>query len=135
MDAILAPIILFLIFISTTYYVLVPFLSKKVVAIGEEEATRNTALELRKVNLYKQIREAEFERAIGRINEEDFDRIRSDLITEVAEVIQQLEGPPGRQAPGGSSRTAAGVSECPSCGAAVSPGDRFCSSCGRGLLN
>ncbi|UCD38228.1 MAG: zinc ribbon domain-containing protein [Fidelibacterota bacterium] len=161
MDTVLTPILLFLIFIGTAYYVLVPFLSGKVVAVGEDTTARTTALELRKVSLYKQIREAEFEREMGLINEEDFQRTRADLLTEVAEVVRALEttaSDSGTEAistsagddklvcsncqtsliPDARFCTQCGTEvrkTCPHCAAAVSPGDRFCVSCGRGLLN
>ena len=157
MDTLLAPAALFLIFLVATYYVLVPFLSAKVGPIGENTADRTTALELRKVNLFKQIREAEFEREMGLINEEDFDRTKADLVAEVAEVMRELEGMPGDQAPPEIGAAVSGCPNCatpivpgarfcnqcgtavgdacPGCGATVSPGDRFCASCGRGLPN
>ncbi len=160
MEAFLVPVILFLIFIGTAYYVLVPFLSEKVLSGDGDEAARTTALELRKVNLYGQIREAEFEREMGLIDEEDFNRTKADLVAEVAEVMRGLEGIPGDHTPPESGDSASGcphcgapiepgtrfctqcgtamtppMAVCPGCGAAVSSGDRFCASCGRGLLN
>jgi len=157
METLLAPATLFLIFLVATYYVLVPFLSAKVEPVGEDAADRTIALELRKVNLFKQIREAEFEREMGLINDEDFDRTKADLVAEVAEVMRELEGMPGDQTPPENGAAASGCPNCgtpivpgtrfctqcgtavgdacPGCGATVSPGDRFCASCGRGLLN
>ncbi len=127
MDAFLAPATLFLIFLVAAYYVLVPFLSAEVEPVGEDAADRATALELRKVNLFKQIREAEFEREMDLINTEDFDRTKADLVAEVAEVMRELDGMPGYQAPSEHGATA---SDCPSCGATIVPGARFCSNCG-----
>ncbi len=60
MDTFLAPVILSLIFIGAAYFVLVPFLSEKAASGGGDETARTTAMELRKVNLYQQIWEAEF---------------------------------------------------------------------------
>ena len=157
MDTLLAPAALFLTFLVATYYVLVPFLSAKVEPVGEDATDQTTALELRKVNLFKQIREAEFEREMGLINEEDFDRTKADLVAEVAEVMRELEGMPGDQTPPENGAAVSGCPNCgtpivpgtrfcsqcgtavgdacPDCGATVLPGDRFCASCGRGLLN
>ncbi len=157
MDTLLPLVVLILVAIGPAYYVLVPFRSGKVEAAGEEAATRATALELRKVNLYKQIREVEFEREMGLVNDEDFDRTKADLVAEVAEVMRELEGMPGDQIPPENGAAASGCPNCgtpivpgarfctqcgtavgdacPGCGATVLPGDRFCASCGRGLLN
>ncbi len=164
MDTLLPLVVLILVAIGPAYYVLVPFVSEKVAAVGEDAATRATALELRKVNLYKQIREVEFEREMGLIDEQDFNRTRADLLTEVAQVMHQLEGAPGEQVPpvgpvpeaaeelvcptcgallvpgaGFCSSCGAAVTPptagCPGCGAPVQSGDRFCASCGRGLLS
>ena len=161
MDTVLAPILLFLIFAGTTYYILVPFLSARVLVVGDETNTRATALELRKISLFRQVREVEFEREMGLTNQEDFERTRTDLVTEAAGIMRSLEGAPQAGA-GGESPPAPAVaastcpscqnpvapgarfcthcgtelgSSCPRCGAESSLGDRFCTSCGRGLLN
>ena len=131
MDTLLPLVVLILVAIGPAYYVLVPFASEKVAAVGEDAATRATVLELRKVNLYKQIREVEFEREMGLVDEEDFDRTRADLLTEVAHVMRQLEGAhEDRVAPEGPLPAAAEELVCPTCGALLVPGARFCGSCG-----
>ncbi len=161
MDTLLAPTLLFIIFTGTVYYVLVPFLSAGIMAVDEATDLRATALDLRKINLYKQIREVEFEREMGLTNQEDFERSRADLVTEAAEVLREIEGLPptlpGVEAPpvptavtsncpscqtlvegGARFCTHCGTqlgSSCPQCGATTFSGDRFCTDCGRGLLN
>ena len=136
MDTLLPLVVLILIAIGPAYYVLVPFVSEEVAAVGEEAATRTTELELRKVNLYRQIREVEFEREMGLIDEEDFDRTRADLLAEVAQVMRQLEGAPGDQRPLEAPVLAAAEElVCPGCSTPVQSNDRFCASCGRGLPN
>ena len=130
MEAFLVPVILFLIFIGTAYYVLVPFLSEKVLSGDGDEAARTTALELRKVNLYGQIREAEFERQMGLVDDEDFNRTKADLVAEVAEVMRGLEETPGDHTPPESVDSASG---CPRCGAPVELGTRFCTQCGTAM--
>ncbi|MEE9162454.1 MAG: zinc ribbon domain-containing protein [Candidatus Neomarinimicrobiota bacterium] len=162
MDLILPPLILLIVFTGAAYYVLVPFLSEPVIASGDEFATRTVSLELRKVNLFEQIREVEFEREMGLINDEDFDRTRTDLMAEAAQVIGDLEGsssgptttvtstvgPPAAAPvcpacelpldPGARFCSSCGTEvgrECPSCREIASPGDLFCAHCGRGLRN
>ena len=161
MDALLAPLLLLMVFAGGTYYMLVPFLSAPVIATGDDTAIKVTSLELRKVNLYEQLREAEFEREMGLINDEDFDRTRADLLTETAQVIRELDqSAPGQAViappvtspasglacpscaeslePGARFCSHCGTevgADCPSCGGVVAPGDRFCVTCGRGLLS
>ena len=145
MDTLLPLVVLILVAIGPAYYVLVPFVSEKVAAVGEDAATRATALELRKVNLYKQIREVEFEREMGLVGQEDFDRTQADLLAEVTQVMRQLEGGPGERVPpeGPSSPSGCRTSRrtgpasapakqlvCPDCGVSIGPGTRFCNSCG-----
>lgn len=161
MDTFLAPTLLFIIFTGTIYYVLVPFLSAGVMAVNDTTDTLATALELRKINLYKQIREVEFEREMGLTDQEDFERSRVDLVTEAAEVLRDIEGLPSTSSdveeppialvatsncPSCQTLVESGTrfcthcgtelgSSCPQCGVATPHGDRFCTSCGRGLLN
>ena len=161
MDTFLAPTLLFIIFTGTIYYVLVPFLSAGVMAVNDTTDTLATALELRKINLYKQIREVEFEREMGLTDQEDFERSRVDLVTEAAEVLRDIEGLPSTSSDveeppialvatsncpscqtliehGTRFCTHCGTqlgSSCPQCGVATSSDDRFCTNCGRGLLN
>ena len=165
MDTLLAPVLLFIIFTGTLYYVLVPFLSEGILAVDESRRafpeTTATALELRKINLYTQIREVEFEREMGLTNQEDFERSREDLVTEAADVLRDIEGlsptsPDVEEPPvpllvtsncpscqtlverGARFCTHCGTqlgSSCPQCDAATSSDDRFCTNCGRGLLN
>lgn len=131
MDTLLPLVILILIAIGPAYYVLAPFVSDEEAAVGEDEATRTTALELRKVNLYKQIREVEFEREMGLVGQEDFDRTRADLLAEVTQVMRQLEGALAEQVPPvGPAPAPAEELVCPGCGTLIGPGARFCSSCG-----
>jgi len=161
MDTFLAPTLLFIIFTGTIYYVLVPFLSAGVMAVNDTTDTLATALELRKINLYKQIREVEFEREMGLTDREDFERSRADLVTEAAEVLRDIEGLPATSSdveeppialvatsncPSCQTLVESGArfctdcgtqlgSSCPQCGVATPHGDRFCTNCGRGLLN
>ena len=162
MEAFLAPLALLAVFTGGAYYMLVPFLSQRVMAAGDESTTRTASLELRKLNLYEQIREVEFEREMGLINAEDFHRTRAELVAEAAQVIGEIDrmiplsnpGPNAASAPPMAgpgcpacekpldpgerfcSNCGAEVGvDCPSCGEVAAPGDRFCTRCGRGLLS
>ncbi len=139
MDTLLPQIILFLVFAGTAYYVLAPLLNKPVLATDDASETRATALELRKISLYKQIREAEFEHEMGLTDQADFERTQSDLMTEAAGVLQAIEGPPAKGKKSAAKRTSAKTPppvikvDCPNCGETTGPGTRFCAACGTEL--
>ena len=160
MDTVIAPIILFLIFTGAAYYVLEPFLAQPLLAAETDDETIGTALELRKISLYKQIRETEFEHEIGMTAREDFERTRQELVVEAAEVWQTIEGssvvaqpvaldtpPPmvGLSCPNCGTPAESATRFCADCGSALGKvcsqcgtqagqGDRFCNACGRGLV-
>ena len=158
MDTFVAPVLLFVIFSGVVYYVFAPFLGPQVLAIGDEAETASLALKMRKISLYEQLREAEFEKQMGLVAENDYVRIRSDLMDEVAGVISASE----MAAPGGTAEVVATGEDdachncgamvesdarfceqcgdqlggrCPVCGAKVQLQDHFCGQCGRGLIN
>jgi hypothetical protein len=159
MEAILSPLLLFLIFVGGTYYVIHPLLSEKTILAKKEITNNSSVLQLRKVSLYKQLRDVEFEKEMGLVEVEDFARAKADLMSEIAEVMQQIEGKPsGTSAreqlpidteimptcpechastePGARFCSHCGTKlteACPQCGAATSTNDRFCAACGRGL--
>ncbi len=154
MEHLIAPLLLFLAFTSAAYYILLPFLTVTG-PVTENASVESNALQLRKMSLYKQIREAEFDQEMGLIDSEDYERTRTDLLAETAVVIHRLEGgsdPVQTTAlhtqptcPNCDDPITPGVkfcsncgsqlaASCPQCGSSTVPGDRFCSSCGRGLL-
>ncbi len=115
-----------------------------------------TGLQLRKINLYRQLREIEFEHEMGITSPEDFERSKSDILNETRSVISALEAGTTSEVPVAEEP----IEACPNCLAAIDPNvqfcgqcgsplgrpcpscretvkldDRFCGSCGRGLVN
>ncbi|MCH8328162.1 MAG: zinc ribbon domain-containing protein [Candidatus Marinimicrobia bacterium] len=134
MDAV-APLLLFVLFSGTIFYVFVPFLGPVILATGDESATKSLALELRKISLYKQLREVEFEQKMGLVDDHDFARVRTDLMEEVAGVIEAAEAASGESTgqPAVAGAVAEAAETCPSCSAETEPEGRFCSQCGTEL--
>ena len=124
-----AEIILFALLTAAVYFVIYPFISKKSPeAVPVEEQL--SADELLKINLLRQIKEIDFEREMGIISEEDYNRIKNELMVETGVVMKRLEsGKPDVK----TVVTKSAGKFCPSCGTKAASGDQFCGSCGKKL--
>jgi hypothetical protein len=103
----------------------------------------------RKTGIYRNIRDLEFEYAMGRLSETDFRRLEADYKNDAALILQKIDqlgisesldeeiekeisarkaklDSPGASRDQKSNR-------CPSCGADVVPGKKFCADCGKRL--
>lgn len=101
-------------------------------------------LERERKRIVRAIREVDFDRGTGKLNDEDYARMRTDLQTQGAETLRALgalQPTPGtrdieaeieaavaalREKPDASRR-------CAKCGGLVSERDRFCPHCGAKL--
>jgi predicted amidophosphoribosyltransferase len=73
---------------------------------------------------------------MGLVEAEDFTRAKADLMSEIAAVMQQIEGKPsGIDARDQLPINAEIKSTCPECHASTEPGARFCSHCGTKLAD
>ena len=71
---------------------------------GEERlAARVAALEARKESKYREIRDAELDRAAGKLSDSDFDAVDAELRSEAVEILRELDSAEAelRQARGG----------------------------------
>jgi len=101
------------------------------------ETERDRLLE-RKTACYRNLKELEFQFGMGRLLEADYEILRAEHRAEAARILEELErlgAPGGRRAAGlgpGGKKERDGA-RCPACGAAVSPGKKFCADCGKRL--
>lgn len=126
----IAPIILFIVFVSLSYFVIKPFLvgagnSATIIKDDTDEKVR----ELEKISLLKQIREVEFEKEMGVTSDEDFQRIKSELVSQVSGYLSK-----DKSTGNGSQHVDPELEiSCPGCSETVSKSDKFCGSCGSSL--
>ena len=119
-------VLLCLIFISMVFYIVYPFLQPR-----SEFTTFNSdipVLEREKANLLKQLKEAEFEKDMGITAEEDYLRVRSELMQETAQIIEKIEIEKLRD-------EVVKKNKCINCGSALGHQAKFCTSCGNPLGN
>lgn len=93
--------------------------------------SRAAALERRKVEAYRAIKEAEFDKRMGKLSDEDYDSLVGRYRDQALEAIAALEERAPPRQPG--YRKSSQVKFCPACGTKVGAGAKFCASCGAGL--
>ncbi len=87
---ILAIIIGLAILAAIAFYVSRPLIRPKraVQAAGMD----TLSLEARRDSLYTQIKELDLDHATGKVNDEDYTRLRADLVAQAADVLKQIDG-------------------------------------------
>jgi hypothetical protein len=90
---------------------------------GEQE---REALLVKKQLAYEAIKDLEFERASGKLSEDDYQTVRRELEAEAIGVLKTIDAIDEPEAPAPPPVAPA----CPSCGHAVEPDHAFCSGCG-----
>lgn len=137
--------------VVAAFYVLIP-LFKGSGSNLDLELTAETEMDRlldRKAVVYKNLRDLEQDYRMGRLSESDFRRLEADYKNEAAMILQSLDrmsasrdlddtmekAVAARKVSAGLSgpAQARNASHCPSCGAEVIPGKRFCADCGRRL--
>ena len=115
---------------------------------GFEAETEQDRLTARKAVIYANLMDLSLEYQMGRLSEEDYRQLEAGYKTEASAILQELENFKGSGASGksvGRDRAAkkgksaskdpgsAAESRCPSCGAPLIPGKKFCADCGQKL--
>ena len=116
------PVLLFLIFISAFYFTIHPLFSQKSYKIDSETNQTETAKKRRLINLFKQIRETEFEHEMGITAEEDFNRTRDELKSEAAILLENVK-----------QSKYLDIINCKKCNCENETSNKFCLNCGTNL--
>lgn len=126
-------------------FVLVPIFSEdKRTAIGVSDAEHALLdLEEKKSRLYEAINDLDFEKAAGKVSETDYTHARDDYLSQVAEVMAELDALAPEKSvskkrsakspvpeDSETTREAAARRACASCGATSPLEARFCVQCG-----
>ena len=103
----------------------------------ETEAQGNDRLEyLASVRnaVFDAIRDLEFDRATGKLSDEDYRQMRAQYDAQAVQVLQQLDALTATQKEAPPKQSSAAKTTCPRCHKRVQAGDRFCPSCGASLV-
>jgi NADH pyrophosphatase NudC (nudix superfamily) len=151
--------LLLAVILLTGFYVAIPFFTRMRAARGVDQAA--SALMAERDRILAALQELDFDRALGKVSEEEYPTQREMLVTRGADILRQLDerqaakpaAEPARQAVAKASapllasnddledliaaRRAARKEKtggfCPQCGTPVLVSDRFCPKCGHSL--
>ena len=102
----------------------------------------------RKNVVYRNLRDLEFEHKMGRLTDSDFQQLAAGYKGEAASILQRLDQlnasenldeliekdiAARKSKPSGASRHDREPGRCPSCGALIIAGKKFCADCGQRL--
>ncbi len=130
-----------------TYFVLAPLIFPRMRAAGVGDALEMEDILSRRAEVYGSIKDLEFERARGRLGDQEFEELRDDYIQEASRLLskedafrsekvqKQIEAEVAKRRENGRPKGASaakvgGTSKCGSCGATVLDRFRFCPECG-----
>ena len=103
----------------------------------------------RKAVIYRNLKDLEFEHAMGRLSESDYRRLEADYKNDAVNILAKLDGLGASEgldesiekdiasrraklfAPDSGRRQE--TKQCPSCGAEIIAGKKFCADCGQRL--
>jgi hypothetical protein len=137
--------------IGAGFYVLQPLFREPKAALDIDllaETDLDRLLD-RKAVVYRNLKDLEFEYAMGRLTEEDFHRLQVDYVNDAATILGKLDqlgasenldqtiekdiaSRKAKLFPQSPIRPQ-GAQRCPACGAEVITGKKFCADCGQRL--
>jgi hypothetical protein len=143
--------------VTIGWYISRPLLQKKRLPAVDAPVL---SLAIQRDSLYSQISELDLDQATGKINDEDYQRLRSDLVAQAANALRQIDGQKPAAAktaddvealiaarrkkqPAAKANVDQQIEDaiksrrsgivCPQCGKPATSDDVFCSRCGTAL--
>jgi hypothetical protein len=104
--------------------------------------SRRDALQQERENIVRAIRELDFDHRTGKIDDEDYKRVREEHVQQGAAVLREISALDEKDADAEIEAKVAALrstpltsetAHCPKCHAAVSARDKFCPQCGHAL--
>ena len=95
-------------------------------------------LEERKAQIYENLRDLQFEYRVGKLSDEDYQKTKTELQTELAKVMAQIDQTLGAAPVSAKAQPAATAPEpgtlCPHCNAKFDKPLKFCGECGKAMV-
>ena len=117
-------------------WVIVPLLLRRKALLTDVTPSSQVDAEARRRVALASLREVEYDRVGGKLDDEDYRRLRTQLEREALEAIAAADEAMGRETPEAADpagAVAAGGGTAHGCGFVNPAGSRFCSGCGRKL--
>lgn len=99
-----------------------------------EAKTGYEHLEERRARIYEALRDLQFEFRVGKLSEADYHRTKSNLQTELAAVLAQLDAAKGNAPKPAVAPAPVPGTICPHCGAKFPTPLKFCGECGKAMI-
>jgi hypothetical protein len=137
-----ASIVSVVIVVAAAAFVLLPFFSPEPAteggargsAGGFREPGDRQMYERQKADAYAAIKEAEFDRQMGKLSEVDFKLVRDKYAAQALEAIAALDAlSVARTRQLKEARRPTRIAFCPLCGRGIPPRANFCPACGQSL--
>ena len=117
-----------LIAVLATLYIAFPFYQEQNREISFELNHRAEDLEAQKMELYRAIKDVEFDHKMGKLSDDDFKALNTQYRTEAIDILKKIDAlKPGVQVGDNA------ISFCHQCGQSAVPEDLYCSHCGAHL--
>ena len=90
-------------------------------------------LEERKLVIYENLRDLNFEFRLGKLSDADYDKTKTGLQTELALVLAEIDRLAGPKPVQAAAQPARDPKTCPKCGARFDKLMKFCGECGEAM--
>ena len=122
----IVPLLFLSIFILSIYIIARPFLIQNLIEKPNDPISFDPVDSNRK-NILQQIQELEFEYNMKLISNEDFQRIKAELLNDASNLIEEKNIPPKQNS------IKPNYKFCTQCGNKLNKNDKYCSNCGYNL--